>query len=452
MKRERAPLRTPPGVSWNAILRPRARDHPPQGAGSRLVAPPRICHPRTSAARADRRRARVQGHGGVPCRPGRAEDHGRPLSRHRAGRAEGRRRHRSLPYQRVPARRPARDPARPVVGPRRGDRRQRAGRVVQRARVVRGLFPSAAGHEPPRRGQLHQPRRRQGRRRGRDLHAQGRRGGKARQGTGEGQDGKRAQAVHCRSQREGEEGQGRSADWSRTRGRPDHPDPVSPVEEQPALRRRSRRRQDRYRRGAGAQDRRGRGARRAARGRDLFARHGRAARRHPLSRRLRGAAEGGGQRAGEAAARGAVHRRDPHGDRCRRDQRRRDGRVQPAQAGAFGRQHPLHRLDHLQGVPQPLREGPRPAAPVPEDRRQRADDRGHDQDPGRPAHCVRGASLGQVHPRRDQVGGGAVGALHQRPQAARQGDRRDRRGRRDADAGGAEQAQEDDHPQGDRGR
>ena len=48
---------------------------------------------------------------------------------------------------------------------------------------------------------------------------------------------------------------------------------------------------------------------------------------------------------------------------------------------------------------------------------------------------VRGASQRQVHARRDQGGGRAVGALHQRPQAARQGDRRDRRGRRDADAG-----------------
>jgi ATP-dependent Clp protease ATP-binding subunit ClpA len=39
--------------------------------------------------------------------------------------------------------------------------------------------------------------------------------------------------------------------------------------------------------------------------------------------------------------------------------------------------------------------------------------------------------------------GGAVGALHQRPQAAGQGDRRDRRDRRGADAGAGEQAQED---------
>ncbi len=44
---------------------------------------------------------------------------------------------------------------------------------------------------------------------------------------------------------------------------------------------------------------------------------------------------------------------------------------------------PLHRIDHLQGIPQPLRKGPRAAAPVPEDRRERTDDRGHDQDPAR---------------------------------------------------------------------
>ena len=48
-------------------------------------------------------------------------------------------------------------------------------------------------------------------------------------------------------------------------------------------------------------------------------------------------------------------------------------------------------------------------------------------------------------------GGGTVGALHPRPQAARQGDRRDRRDRRLADAGARGQAQEDHRRQGDRG-
>ncbi len=36
----------------------------------------------------------------------------------------------------------------------------------------------------------------------------------------------------------------------------------------------------------------------------------------------------------------------------------------------------LHRLHHLQGVPQLLREGPRAGPPLPEDRRERAVDRG----------------------------------------------------------------------------
>ena len=46
-------------------------------------------------------------------------------------------------------------------GPRGGDRRQRAGRDLRRAREPRRLFPARAGHDPLRRGQLHQPRHRQ---------------------------------------------------------------------------------------------------------------------------------------------------------------------------------------------------------------------------------------------------------------------------------------------------
>ena len=65
-----------------------------------------------------------------------------------------------------------------------------------------------------------------------------------------GQEGKRAQAVHRRPQREGRAGQGRPADRPHARGRPHGADPVPPLEEQPALRRRSRRRQNRDRRRA----------------------------------------------------------------------------------------------------------------------------------------------------------------------------------------------------------
>ena len=146
-----------------------------------------------------------------------------------------------------------------------------------------------------------------------------------------------------------------------------------------------------------------------------------------------------------------VHRRDPHRDRRRRHLRRGDGCFEPAQTGAVVGRDPLHRLDHLQGIPQPFRKGPRAAAPVPEDRRQRADDRGHDQDYRRAALVVRAAPQRPLHARRGEERGRTVGALHPRPQAARQGDRRDRRGRRDADAGAAEPPQEDHHAQGDRG-
>ena len=111
---------------------------------------------------------------------------------------------------------------------------------------------------------------------------------------------------------------GRSADRPRARGRAHHPGAVPPHQEQPALCRRARRRQDGDRRGPGPQDRRGRGARGAEGGGDLRARHGRAAGRHALSRRLRGAAEGGPRRAQEEAQLGAVHRRDPHHHRRRR--------------------------------------------------------------------------------------------------------------------------------------
>ena len=67
-----------------------------------------------------------------------------------------------------------------------------------------------------------------------------------------------------------------------------------------------------------------------------------------------------------------VHRRDPHRHRRRRRLGRRHGRLQPHQAGAHQRRDPLHRLDHLPGIPRHLREGPRARAALPEDRRGRA--------------------------------------------------------------------------------
>ena len=59
----------------------------------------------------------------------------------------------------------------------------------------------------------------------------------------------------------------------------------------------------------------------------LRARHGQPAGRHPLPRRLRGAAEGGGAGAGEPARLHPLHRRDPH--RHRRGRHLRAGRWTP---------------------------------------------------------------------------------------------------------------------------
>ena len=99
--------------------------------------------------------------------------------------------------------------------------------------------------------------------------------------------------------------------------------------------------------GLGAIDRRGQGARRAAQLHDLRARHGLVDRRHEVSRRFREALEGRGRRAEEAARCDSVHRRDPHRDRRGRRVGRRDGRVEPDQAGARERRAALHRLDYL---------------------------------------------------------------------------------------------------------
>ena len=109
----------------------------------------------------------------------------------------------------------------------------------------------------------------------------------------------RADQLLRQPQQEGDGRQDRPADRPRERDRAHHPDPVPPHQEQPALCRRSRRRQDRHRRGPGQAHRRGRRAGGAGQVHHLRARHGRAAGRHPLSRRFRGAAEGGGHRAGE---------------------------------------------------------------------------------------------------------------------------------------------------------
>ena len=76
----------------------------------------------------------------------------------------------------------------------------------------------------------------------------------------------------------------------------------------PAVRRRSRRRQDRDRRGACQAHRRQRSAGSAGGRHRVLARHGNLARRHPLSRRFRGAVEAGLEGTGGASQRHPVHR------------------------------------------------------------------------------------------------------------------------------------------------
>ena len=86
-----------------------------------------------------------------------------------------------------------------------------------------------------------------------------------------------------------------------------------------------------------------------------------------------------------------------------RDQRRGDGRLEPAEAGAAVGHAALHGLHDLQGVPPALREGPGAGAAVPEDRRERADGRGCVQDPQGAEALLRGPPRRPLHPRRDQA-------------------------------------------------
>ncbi len=203
-----------------------------------------------------------------------------------------------------------------------------------------------------------------------------------------------------------------------------------PPQEQPAAGGRGRRRQDRHRRRPGQAHRRGPGAGRAGRQRRLLAGPGCAAGGHQVPRRLREALQGAAQRAAQASARGAVHRRDPHHHRRRCGIGRGHGCLQPAQAAAVLRRDPLHRLDHLPGVPRHLREGSGAGAPLPEGRRHRAVGRGHLRHPEGPEATLRAAPPHRVQRRSAARRGRAGGALHQRPAPAGQGHRRDRRGGR----------------------
>ena len=327
-------------------------------------------------------------------------------------------------------------------------RRQRAGRHLRREGLARRVLPAPAGRDAARRRQFHLARHHQ---------VAARREDKAKPAAERGSAGRRGQgtavaarAVHAEPERARQGRQDRSADRPRARGRARDPGAVPPPQEQPAAGRRGRRRQDRHRRRPGLAHRQGRRARDPREVERLFARHGRAAGRHQVPRRLRAAPEGGAQAAEGQRRRDPVHRRDPHADRRRLRLGRHARRVEPAEAGAGERPAEVHRRDDLQRVPRHLREGPRAVAALPEDRRDRADGRADDRDPQGAQVALRGAPRRQVFVGCDHRRGRAVGEVHQRPPPARQGDRRDRRGRRGA-AHPAEVEAEEDHRQ-DRGR
>ena len=144
----------------------------------------------------------------------------------------------------------------------------------------------------------------------------------------------------------------------------------------------------------------------------LRARHGRAARRHQISRRFRAAAEGGAEAARRQSARHPLHRRDPHADRRGRRFGRHARRVEPAEARAVDRAAEVHRRDDVPGIPRRLRERPRALAPLPEDRRDRADRRRDRADPEGAEVPLRGA------PRREIPAVGADARRRSSPRAS----------------------------------
>ena len=232
----------------------------------------------------------------------------------------------------------------------------------------------------------------------------------------DGEDGERgagrARRLHDQPQHAGEGRQDRSADRPRARARARDPGAVPPAQEQPAAGRRGRRGQDGDRRRARAPHQRGRRARAAEGVPGVFARHGRAARRHQVPRRLRAAAEGRAEAARRQPEVDPVHRRDPHDHRRRRGVGRHARRVEPAEARAVHRRAEVHRRDDLQRVPADLREGPRAVAALPEGRRAGAVDRRDDRDPEGPEDALRAA------PRRQVRAGGADDRGRARPRAS----------------------------------
>ncbi len=219
----------------------------------------RICHARASAAGADRGPGRARRAARLHRRSREAAARIAELCRPRADQSGVEPRRGRQADRELPARAAARGDPCPIVGARGSDRRQRAGRHVRRAREPRRLFPAGTGHDAVRRGQLHLARHRQGAGAHRDPARPGRRRGRTHRETAKARP-RRARRLLRQPQQEGAERQDRSHVLPRAGGRAHHPDPVPALQEQPALCRRSRCRQDRHRRRAGAAHRAARSA------------------------------------------------------------------------------------------------------------------------------------------------------------------------------------------------
>ena len=201
-----------------------------------------------------------------------------------------------------------------------------------------------------------------------------------------------------------------------------------PHQEQPGAARRGRRRQDGDRRGLRPDDRRRQRARAAARPADRRAGSGDDGRRHEVPRPVRGADQGRDERGPPGQEHDPVHRRAAHPGRRRR-RRRGDRRLQRAQAGP-GRGEVqcigATTLDEYRKYIEKdgaLERRFQTIMVEPPSKNEAA------RDPPRPARPLRGAPPRADHRRGPRGLGRAVGSLHHRPLPARQGDRRDRRGR-----------------------
>ncbi len=343
----------------------------------------------------------------VPKLQARAQGVDRPAAQ---GRGPGRRDHRLA------------RPQQPAQPDRQGS--DQARRPVHRQRAVPARAHRRQGrHRPHRQGSGTQP---QGAR-------SGDRGGARRRGrgfAGSRRPARGADQVHDRPHRAGARRQARPGDRPRRRNPPHDPDPAAAHQEQSGADRRAGRGQDGDRRRPRAAHHQRRSAGDAQEQARAVARHGGAARRHQVPRRVRGAAEGRAE--GHRGGRGPddrLHRRAAHDGR-RRQGRRRDGRRQHAEARARARRAALRRRDDARRIPQVRREGRRARAALPEGAGRRAVGREHDRDPARPAGALRDPSRRGHHRPGHRRGGGALAPLHHRPVPARQGDRPDRRGRR----------------------